>query len=130
MVEKTESREQMTVSIEIELDSIDYIEKFRPNNASKNFSLDLGSGVHADINSVEEGLGFLDSISMSMLLTFSAGVGSGVVANLIYSTIGAGIKRITLDGRRVRPNKEELIRALQTAIELANALDDKSDTVK
>lgn len=125
MVEKASDKQTVTINLEMELDSVDYFEKLGIDAESENVSIDLGSGVTAKIVDVEKGLGFLDPISTTMVVSFAVGVGSGVVANLIYGAIGAGIRRITFNKRRIRPEKEELIRALQTAIDLIQEGNDK-----
>lgn len=123
MVVSTIDNGIITATIDLELDSVDELERLGINAEASEASIDFGQDVRAKVTHIEKGLGFLESIDMTMVLSFSIGVGSGVVANLIYAAIGSGIQKIALNGRRVRPNKEDLIDALQSTIDLLKEQD-------
>jgi len=110
----------ININLELELTSKDNIIDILTDKISVNkTSVELADNVIVETVKLEEGLGFLDSVTVTMLMSFGMGVSSGIVANAIYSALGKGIQKISLNGRRIRPNKDELIKALETAIELA-----------
>lgn len=64
------------------------------------------------LESVDEGLGFDETTLISLAVSFAVGVGSGVVANAIYNSVGKAIRKITVGGQRIRPSRQDLQNAL------------------
>ncbi|HNH27281.1 MAG TPA: hypothetical protein PLR93_09690 [Anaerolineales bacterium] len=81
-----------------------------------------------EVISKEEGFAFGDTSVWDMVLTFATNVSAGVVANAVFSALGHQVRRIVINGRRVRPTREEVEKALEV-IQLAmqSASNDKKD---
>ena len=50
----------------------------------------------------------------SLLLSFSVGVASGVIGNVIYAALCKGIKKLELNGRRTRITEEGITQVIET----------------
>jgi len=104
------------ITVICELDSIDDLQRlFGVQDLNPGLRSGLAGGlVEAELAGCEEGVGFLNGITAEMIITFSASVASGIIANAIFSAVGQAMKRIVVDGRRVRPKQEDFEKALET----------------
>ena len=68
--------------------------------------------VSVELVSSDEGLGFDETTLVTLAISFGVGVASGVVANYVFDSLGKSIRRINVNKNRVRPNREDLTRAL------------------
>ena len=118
MVGKASNSRFVTTSIGIEVDSIDQLRALGIEDPGKQDSVEIADGVNLTVEEIEEGKGFLEPVTATMVVSFAVGVGAGIVANAIYDAIGAGIRKVSVDGRNVRPKKEQLKQALETAIKI------------
>lgn len=118
MVGKASNRRFVTTSIGIEVDSIDQLRVLGIENQGVRDSVEIADGVNVVVEDIEEGKGFLEPVTATMVVSFAVGVGAGIVANAIYDAIGAGIRRVSVDGRNIRPKKEQLKQALEAAIKI------------
>lgn len=55
---------------------------------------------------------------VEILISFSIGVASGVVANIIYNAIHGVAKKIEINGRRTRLSEDSITQAIETIKEL------------
>ncbi|MCG8043913.1 MAG: hypothetical protein JAY72_21190 [Candidatus Thiodiazotropha endolucinida] len=79
------------------------------------------------IVSVEEGLAFGDTTLYEIALTFGSGVATGIIANALTAILGKGVRRMVLNGRRVRPTERDVERALDVIREAAMCADKEKD---
>lgn len=63
-------------------------------------------------------LAFAGLLTAELVLTFSIGVASGVIANAIYDAIRFGVKKIEINGRRTRVTKESIAKTLEAIKEM------------
>ena len=73
-------------------------------------------GGHIEVAGRDEGMGFDQSTLITLALSFSAGVASGVVANAVYAVCGTAVRALTISGRRVRVTEKDIEQAIKTLI--------------
>lgn len=113
-MKKTNDRETISVKIEVELDTLEQIEKIFSCVDNKN-AISLCDG-EAEIKLITAGntMSFDGGATATLLLSFSVGVASGVVGNIIYALLCKGIKKLELNGRRTRITEENITEVLET----------------
>ncbi|MEM7290766.1 MAG: hypothetical protein AAF412_10435 [Pseudomonadota bacterium] len=117
---------QREIALEVELDEL------LVTGASDTPSLrTLGTifpfeGGQVEVRAVDEGLGFDQTALVTLAVSFSAGVASGVVANAIYAICTDAVRRLTFEGRRVQLSEEALNQAIQTIIDYGHRNEDNS----
>lgn len=123
MVGENSNARELSVELEVEVESLELLEKFFGGCEPRARHVFADSRGSFELIDFEEGIGFADVTTATLLVTFAIGVGTGVVANVIYDAIGAGLRRLTADKRRVRPTRKELEQALETVKLLASEQD-------
>lgn len=94
---------------------------FKTEEIKNGIKTDLADGtLHIELIGCEEGMGFSDSTTMNLILTYAIGISAGIVANALYDAIGIAINRLTVNGQKIRPTKEELIQALEIIQRIAS----------
>ncbi len=116
---KTGSQEIVSVKIEAELDTLEQIEKVF-GSVDNESPLQLCDG-KAELKLINAGntISFDGGSTATLLLSFSVGVASGVVGNIIYALLCKGIKKLELNGRRTRITEENIIQVVETIKNMA-----------
>ena len=78
------------------------------------------------VQEVDEGLGFDQTALVTLAVSFSTGVASGVVATALCALLGKAARRLSLQDRPVRVSEEDIARAVETI--LARQARDPNDT--
>lgn len=113
MVENN-NQEIVVIKLSAELESLEQIERLFVSNEIGN-TIQLCDG-NAEIKILEAGntLSFGGGKEVELLLTFSIGVASGVIGNLIYNAICVGIKKLEINGSRTQITEENITQAIET----------------
>lgn len=108
------NKEIVYIKIEVEIETLDNIKKLFG-------SIDIGHTVqlydgNVELELLEAGnsLSFDGGLTAELLLSFSIGVASGVVGNIIYKALCVGIRKLGLNGRRTRITEENITQAIET----------------
>ena len=117
MVEKN-SQELVSIKIEAELESLEQIKKIFSNVEKDNTVQFCDGNAELKLLSAGDTLAFSGGAEVELLLTFSVGVASGVIGNLVYNAICCGIKKLALNGRRTRITEENITQAIEMIKEL------------
>ena len=106
--------EIVTIKLEMELETLDNIEKMFGNIDSE-CTINICNG-DAELKLLTAGnaLLFDGVLTAEMLLSFAVGVASGVVGNFIYATLCEGVKKLTLNNRRTRITEETITEVIET----------------
>jgi hypothetical protein len=67
---------------------------------------------------------------VEILISFSIGIASGVVGNIIYNAIHSAAKKLEINGRRTRLTEESITQAIETIKMLCNERDVEKDKIK
>ncbi|WP_292625785.1 hypothetical protein [Novosphingobium sp. 17-62-19] len=84
------------------------------------------NGGHMEIREIVDGFGFDQAQLVTLAVSFSLGVSSGVVANVVYALCKSAVRNISVQGRRVRFSEDEIEQAIRTFIEQSKQKDDES----
>lgn len=108
------NNKQMTSArIEVELESLQQIKNIFSSAGVEN-PLQLCDGeVEVNLVSTNNNLAFDGGASAELILSFSLGVSSGVVANAFYAAICYGIKKFVINGRRASPTEKSIAQAIE-----------------
>lgn len=111
---KINSKEIVSIRIEAELDTLEQIEKIFGSVDTDN-SIKLCDG-EVELKLLEAGnvLSFNGGLTAELLLSFSVGVASGVVGNLIFKLLCDHVKKLSLNGRRTRITEETITQVIET----------------
>ena len=93
------------IDLVMELDSVTAVERIS--------GIAQGNDFEVTVKACDEGFGFDEATVVSLAISFALGSASGIVANAIYDAVGSAIKSITINNRRIRPNKEALEQAIE-----------------
>lgn len=121
------SQELVSIKIEAELESLEQIKKIFSAVEKDNTVQFCDGNAKLKLLSTGDNLAFSGGAEVELLLTFSVGVASGVIGNLVYNAICCGIKKLALNGRRTRITEENITQAIQTIKELV-LLSKKNDS--
>ena len=112
------NQEIVSIEIEAELESLENIKEIF-NGIEKGSTAQFCDGnAELELLSAGDTLAFSGGADVQFLLTFSVGVASGVIGNLIYSALCCGIKKLTLNGRRTRITEENITQSIETIKEI------------
>jgi len=115
--------EIISVSIEVELETLDQIKKVFGKIENENTIKLCDGKVELRLISTENNLAFDGSFTVELVLAFSIGIASGIVGNAFYAAICAGIKKIAINGRRTRITEESITEALETVKNMESSSD-------
>ena len=107
------SQELVSIKIEAELESLEQIKKMFSNMGKDNMVQFCDGNAELKLLSAGDTLAFSGGAEVELLLTFSVGVASGVIGNLVYNAICCGIKKLALNGRRTRITEENITQAIE-----------------
>ena len=113
------SEQVISIKVELELETTDYIKNLFGSLESGGSSQIGEEKIELVLQSTGNSLAFDGGTTAELILTFSVGVASGVVANVIYAAICKGIRKLEINGKRTRITEEsiaqsiEIIRAMQ-----------------
>ena len=121
-----ENNKQMTsAKIEVELETLKQIEKIF-GSVDSGHSIQFCDGkIEAKLMSIDNSLAFDGGLTAEIMLSFSIGVASGVVANAIYTAIGVWVKKLEINGRRTRITEESIEQAIETIREIVLSSEEK-----
>lgn len=122
------SQELVSIKIEAELESLEQIKKIFSNVEKDNTVQFCDGNAELKLLSAGDTLAFSGGAEVELLLTFSLGVASGVIGNLVYNAICCGIKKLALNGRRTRITEENITQAIETIKELVVLLEEKDSS--
>ncbi len=121
------SQEIVSIKIEAEFESLEQIKEIF-SNAEEDSAVSFFDGnAKLKLLSTGDNLAFSGGADVELLLTFSIGVASGIIGNLVYNAICCGIKKLSINGRRTRITEEHITQAIQTIKELV-LLSKKNDS--
>ncbi len=104
----------VSITIGAELESLQQIKKIF-NNIEKGNTIQLcDENVELKLLNAGDTLSFSGGVEVELLLSFSVGVASGIVGNLIYNAICIGIKKLEINGCRTRITEENITQAIET----------------
>lgn len=119
MVGKNKNKQEIvSIKIEAEFESLEQIKKIFSNVEADGTVSFFDGSAKLKLLSMGDNLAFSGGADVELLLTFSIGVASGVIGNLIYNAICCGIKKLSMNGRRTRITEEHITQAIQTIKEL------------
>ena len=103
------------IVIKLELGSLDELQNFfEIGKVEENIKKDLFDGqASVVVNTVEEGPGFLDSISVELILNIAGTISTGLLTNALYDVLKKSIKSIYVNKRKVRPYSEDIEKAVE-----------------
>lgn len=111
---ETNNKEIVFIKIEAELDTFEQIDKmFGSVDAGNSIQLCDGE-VELKLLETDNVLSFDGGLTAELLLSFSVGVASGVVGNLIFKLLCDNVKKLTLNGRRTRIKEESITQVIET----------------
>ena len=112
MVEKT-NQKLIKIKISAELESLEQIRKKFNGIESGNILQFCDGNAELKLLTADNVLSFGGGATVELLLSFSIGVASGVVGNLIYNALCSGIKKLEINGRRTRITEENIIQTIE-----------------
>ena len=112
------NQEVVSIKIEAELESLEQIRKIFNGVEKDSIAQFCDRNATLKLLSAGDTLAFSGGAEVELLLTFSVGVASGVIGNLVYSAICSGIKKLVMNGRRTRITEENITQAIETMKEL------------
>lgn len=128
-----DNQEIVSVRISAEFESLEQIKKIF-NGIEKDKTIQLcDENLEFKLLAAGDTLSFGGGFEAEILISFSLGVASGVVGNIIYNAICTGIKKLEINGRRTRITEENITQAIETIkrlVEEKNCSDETSDEHK
>lgn len=104
----------VSITIGAELESLEQIKKLFSNIEKGNTIQLCDENVELKLLTAGDTLCFSGGVEVELLLSFSVGVASGIVGNLIYNAICIGIKKLEINGHRTRITEENITQAIET----------------
>jgi len=119
------NKEIVSVKIEVEFETKDNVRRLF-GDVDNEHSIQLCDG-DADLKLLSAGnnLSFDGGVTAELLLSFSVGVASGIVGNLIFTLLCDRVKKLTLNGRRTRITEESITQAIETVKNLVLLSEEK-----
>lgn len=106
--------EVVSIKIELELESLEDIRNLFDKNAG-NDSIHLNyDEIELKLVSESDELSFGGEATVELLMTFSVGVASGVVGNIIYTYLCSHAKKLLLNNQRTLLKEEKITKVVET----------------
>ena len=100
------------------------LEGVSPDAAAMLFRGDRDDGVVIAVAEVSSGANFDGTTAVTLAVSWSVGIGTGVVANAIYDSVRHGWRRAQVGDRKVLPTRKALEEALCEAQQILDAIDE------
>jgi hypothetical protein len=124
------NKQMISAKLTIELETLEQI-KTLFGSLEPEHSLTLCDGkIELKLMSTGNSLAFDGGLTAEVILSFSIGVASGVVANTIFAAILTGIKKLEINGQRTRPTEKSITQALETIKTMISLAENKKSIKK
>lgn len=104
----------ISIKIDLELESLDDINVLFDKNANKNSIQLCDEEVELTLLSAGNELSFGGESTVELLMSFSMGIASGVVGNIIYSYLCTHAKKLSLNNQRTIIKEEKITQVVET----------------
>ena len=109
-------KEIIDAKIEVEFETLSNIESlFGSLEAGQSLQLNDGE-IELKLISAGDTIAFDGGFTAEILISFSVGVASGVVGNVVYAALCGWVKKLTFDERRTRMTEESITQVIETKI--------------